>query len=497
MSMLRGSRSGPVTPHQAARRGSSSPDRSWRHTSTSRGLSRSGERQRANTYAMAAHRLVVRVVLLMAAAAGAAAFGVRKGAPAEFCFRRYDPKTSAPFTLGTVAAIHLGNTKSCVAGYDDYPGTNYYHFCIPSWIAFTDNGTLFGEAARNHAALSPGTAVSGFKRLIGARLEHEVAKRTMELAPYNLTQDLGRLFVQVDGRAEKFSVHHLAGILMSELKHMAEAHLGHDIENAVVTVPLQLTFRLDMEFAGREHAGFRAVKVVDEQVAAAAAYGHHKEQGDHKAILVFHLGGRTAGATVFNFIDRTAFVIAARSDPFLGGDDFTGRVVEHFAELIKKEHDMDVREDKNAMLRLTAACERAKQALSGAGQEETLVEVESLLAGGANFTAPLTRAKFEELNHDLFERAMALVDEAVMRRGKPRVIDEIVVVGGSTRIPKVRQLLKDYFHGKEPNYSERVEPDDAVVHGAAQISRPEAARYLEECFDYWHAGAHGDRISFI
>ncbi|KAL6609478.1 hypothetical protein ACP70R_039447 [Stipagrostis hirtigluma subsp. patula] len=154
---------------------------------------------------------------------------------------------------------------------------------------------------------------------------------------------------------------------------------------------------------------------------ADPAYGHHKEQGDRKAILVFHLGGRTAGATVFNFIDRTAFLIAARSDPFLGGDDFTGRVVDHFAELIKKQHDMDVREDKNAMLRLTAACERAKQALSGADQEETLVEVESLLAGGANFTAPLTRTKFEELNRDLFERAMALVDQAVMRRGKPRV----------------------------------------------------------------------------
>ncbi|KAL6618670.1 hypothetical protein ACP70R_033809 [Stipagrostis hirtigluma subsp. patula] len=313
----------------------------------------------------------------------------------------------------------------------------------------------------------------------------------MELAPpYKLTQDLGWLFVQVDGRAEKFSVHHLAGILISELKHMAEAHLGREVKNAVITVPLELTGgdRRDIVFAGREYAGFRAVKVVDEQIAAAAVHGHHTKHGDRKAILVFHLGGRTAGATVFKFVDGAAFLVAASDDPFLGGDDFTGRVVDHFAELIKKQHDMDVREDKNAMLRLTAACERAKQALSGDGQEETLVEVESLLAGGANFSAPLTRAEFEELNRDLFERAMALVDEAVMRRGKPRVIDEVVVVGGSTRIPKVRQLLKDYFHGKEPNYSEGVEPDEAAVHGAALISRPEAARYLEECFEHWHAG---------
>ncbi|KAL6610670.1 hypothetical protein ACP70R_040639 [Stipagrostis hirtigluma subsp. patula] len=440
---------------------------------------------------MMMHRLLVFLLVLAAAAAGAAAFGVPRGAPKEYCFRYCSPQESAPFVLGTAVAIHLGNTKSCVAGYDHYPGTNYYQFCIPSWIAFTDNGTLSGEAARNHAAVSPGTAISGFKRLLGASLHDEVAKRAMELAPpYKLTQHLGWLFVQVDGRAEKFSVHHLAGILISELKHMAEAHLGREVKHAVITVPLQLTEggRQNIVFAGREYAGFRTVKVVDEQIAAAAAYRHHTKHGDRKAILVFHLGGRTAGATVFKFIDGAAFLVAASDDPFLGGDDFTGRVVDHFAELIKKQHDMDVREDKNAMLRLTAACERAKQALSGADQEETLVEVESLLAGGANFSAPLTRAKFEELNHDLFERAMALVDDAVMRRGKPRVIDEIVVVGGSTRIPKVRQLLMDYFHGKEPNYSEGVEPDEAAVHGAALISRPEAARYLEECFEHWHAG---------
>nr|CAB3501711.1 unnamed protein product [Digitaria exilis] len=390
----------------------------------------------------------------LAAAAGAVAFGIPRGAPAfgiergapwDYCFR-YNHFVAAPFYLGTAAAINLGNTNSCIAGYDLAPGSTYYQFCIPSWVAVTDNGTLSGAAAMDHAALSPGTAISGFMRLTGQ-----------------------------DGRAKEFSPADLAGILISELKHKAEAHLGREVAHAVIAVPIHPTYtaRRALVAAGRFEYGFLGVKVIDQQISVAAAYQHHTKQGGGKAVLVFRLGGRTSDATIFKFINGTTRYIAARSDLFLGG-----KIVDYM---------WDIRQDKKALLRLRVACEHAKKALSD--QEETLVQVDSLV-DGVSFSAPLTRAKLEELNQDLFDRAMGLLEEVVMGTGKPRVdsrkdmVDEIVLVGGSARIPKVRQLVKEYFHGREPNSRQGVEPEEAVVLGTAILSRPEAARYIEECFDH-------------
>lgn len=315
----------------------------------------------------------------------------------------------------------------------------------------------------------------------------------MELVPYKLTERLGWASIQVetgqdDGRATKqFSPAHLAGILISELKHKAEAHLGREVGNAVIAVPIHLTYtaaREELVAAGRRKCGFWGVKAIDQQIAAAAAYQHHTKQGDGKAVLVFRLGGRTSDATIFKFINGTARYITARSDLFLGGksrvvlidtiiavllkligsfavagDDFTARIVDYMVELIRQQHRWDIRQDKKALLRLRVACEHAKKALSE--REETLVQVDN--GGGVSFSAPLTRAKLEELNQDLFDRAMGLLEEVVMGTGNPRVdsrkdmVDEIVLVGGSARIPKVRQLVKDYFHGREPNRLKGVE----------------------------------------
>ncbi|KAL6620806.1 hypothetical protein ACP70R_035945 [Stipagrostis hirtigluma subsp. patula] len=404
--------------------------------------------------------------------AGAAAFGVPRGAPKEYCFRYCSLQESAPFVLGTAVAIHLGNTKSCVAGYDHYPGTNYYQFCILSWIAFTDNGTISGEAARNHAAVSPGTAVSGFKRLLGARLHDEVAKRAMELAPpYKLTQHLGWLFVQVDGRAEKFSVRHLAGILISELKHMAWRRRISAARSRMQRSPFLLSSpgetgetscsRGGSSLASAPSRSSTSRSPPPRRTATTGSTATAKPSSSSTSAAARPAPPPSSSSTAQPFSSPRATILSSAVTTSPGGSSTTSP---------------------------SSSRSSTTWTLSGADQEETLVEVESLLAGGANFSAPLTRAEFEELNRDLFERAMALVDEAVMRRGKPRVIDEVVVVGGSTRIPKVRELLKDYFHGREPNYSEGVEPDEAAVHGAALISRPEAARYLEECFEHWHAG---------
>ncbi|CAL5096560.1 unnamed protein product [Urochloa decumbens] len=437
---------------------------------------------------MMGRRLLLSLVLLMAAASGAAAFGIR-GVPADYCYRYNIP--AAPFYLGTAAAIHLGNTNSCIAGYDLDPRNSYYQFCIPSWVAATDNGTILsGEAAMDHAALSPRTAISAFMRLLDQRIIDDVAKRAAELAPYTIIDRRGRISIQVEaGRLkEEFPPARLAGILISELKRRAEAHLGHEVGHAVIAVPRHLSIqRHDLAYVGR-YLGFRGFKFIDEQIATAAAYHLHTERGDGKAILVFHLGGRTCDATIFKFINGTTRLVDARSDLFLGGEDFTWRIVEYMAWLIKQRHGWDIGQDKEALLRLRVACEHAKKALSD--QEETQVQVDSLV-DGVSFSASLTRAKFEELNRDLFDRAMALVDQVVMGRGGgPReesrkdLVDEIVLVGGSARIPKVRQLVRDYFHGREPNSRKGVEPEEAVHRGTAILSRPEAAPIIEECFEH-------------
>lgn len=325
--------------------------------------------------------LLIAIAVAGAAAAiaiprAAPAFGVETGWPPEHCLRCFAPP-DAPFVLGAAAAIHLGNTNSCIAGYHSPPDTaTSYRFCIPSWVAFTANATtLCGQPAVDHSA-----AISGFKRLIGLQPGDPHAKRVAQIAPYKLGEKIGRCSIQVqldDGakcRVEDFLPEDVAGILIAHLKSTAEAHLGHRIDNAVVTVPGHFNGnqRQEVSSGSTEYGGFRYVSVVDEQVAAAAAHGLHEDRGDGKVILVFHLGGRTAHATKFVIRDGTPSLIALRHDPFLGGDDFTARVVDHMADLIKDKHGgRDVRADAAALRRLTAECERAKKALSY--QQETVV----------------------------------------------------------------------------------------------------------------------------
>ncbi|TVT98995.1 hypothetical protein EJB05_55624, partial [Eragrostis curvula] len=444
-------------------------------------------------------------IFLAAAAAAAfrvpsfsAPFGIEAVPAAEYCFRRYGPGTAAPFALSTAAAIHLGNTKSCIAGYGsgDHPPRQH-------------QGTLSGEAALKHVVLSPGTAISGITRLLHRRLGNAVVKKEMELVPYNFTEHLGWASILVEtgeGKAISAPPHHLAGILISELKRMAEAHLGREVKNAVIALPRHVTHdgRDSVVFSATGRDGFRVARVVDEQIAAAAAHGHHTKQGDGKVVLVFHVGGRTSHATLFKFVKGSARQINQGTVFVIAGDDFTSRVVDYFVELIKQQHGIDIRHDKMALLRLREECERAKKALSE--QEETLVHVE---VDGVDLSAPLTRAKFEELNHYLFERAMALLDWVLMNAQVVEKKHKTVrqghgnaglgtqprggasqghgrLVGGSARIPKVGQLVKDYFHGRELNRG--LEPDETVIHGAVLLTRPEATRYLEPCFHHWHEG---------
>jgi endoplasmic reticulum chaperone BiP len=260
---------------------------------------------------------------------GPLAFGVRRGAPKEYCdWRgRWD---AAPFLLGSAAAIHLGNTNSCIAAYDFRLGSHeYYQLCMPSWVAVTDNGTILsGEAAMNHATVSPGTAISGFTRLLNQKLTDDVVKSEMKLSPpYKFSEREGRVAIQFNhpswrGEVIEFSPVDLAVVLVSELKHRAEAHLGRELSAAVIAVSRHLNYngRHDVVNGGRHDAGFyRGAKAIDRQIAAAVAYHHHTEQGDGKAILVLRVGGRTSDATIFKFIDGEAHYVMAQDDIYLGG----------------------------------------------------------------------------------------------------------------------------------------------------------------------------------
>jgi heat shock protein 5 len=325
------------------------------------------------------------------------------------------------------------------------------------------------------------------------RMHNAVVKREMELVPYKLFRTpYGTPGIQIQaegGDARNFQTEEVAGILMSKLKQMAEAHLGREIKNALLTAPVHFT--ADRKHSLMAHArwdgGFSGTRSVGEYVAAAAAYGLHEKRRHGKGILVFHMGGRTTHATRFKFryTDGLAHHLGASYEAQLGGADLTGRVVDHFVELIKEKHHRDIRQDESALRKLWAACEVAKKALSH--REDAVVKAESVLDDGADFFARLTRAQFEELNGDLLARAVGTVEQAVTWPAPPEQwesrkesVDEIILVGGSVRIPKIAQFFKDYFHGREP-----IVEEEAVIRGAAHLSRREAAEFTLQCADYY------------
>ncbi|RLN30181.1 luminal-binding protein-like [Panicum miliaceum] len=378
---------------------------------------------------------------------------------------------------GAEIAIDLGNTNSCVAGYG--PGKmeeTLFRFCIPSWVAFADDGTaLVGEAAKNHADADPEAAIFGFKRMLGLRRNHEdeegVVQRLIERVPYRIgAKNFVSPSVQVkakDGAVRNLDVEEIASVVVAELKKMAEDHLGRKVGHAVVTAPQH--FSDPSAWAAMDAgkiAGLDVVRTVSEPIAAAVAYGLRGKLREDGNALVLHVGGGTADASVVSLMDDALEILAHRNDPFLGGDDFDQRTVDYMVEVIKTAHGKDITEDRVALRNLSMACERAKKALST--QDHAQVSIESLL-GGTDFSHSLSRQKFEELNEDLFNKIIALV-ERVMAEAElesKNEIDGIVLVGGSTMIPKIQRLVKDYFGGNELDM--RVKPDEAVVLGAAAL----------------------------
>jgi len=336
----------------------------------------------------------------------------------------------------------------------------------PSYVAWDTSGErLIGDAAKNQATVNPENTVFDVKRLIGRKYSDKTVQADKKLLPYKIAAKDDKPVIQVDvkGEMKTFAPEEVSAFILGKMRSVAEGFVGKTIQHAVVTVPAYFN---DAQRQATKDAGtisgMTVQRIINEPTAAAIAYGMDKKGGE-KNILVFDLGGGTFDVTLLTIDNGVFEVLATNGDTHLGGEDFDQRVMQYFIKMLKKKENVDVNSDKKSMQKLRREVERVKRALSS--QPQARVEIESLI-DGVDLSETLTRARFEELNMDLFKKTLIPVGK-VLEDGdlQKSEVDEIVLVGGSTRIPKVKTLLKDYFNGKDP--SQGINPDEAVAYGAA------------------------------
>jgi len=377
---------------------------------------------------------------------------------------------------GPCIGIDLGTTYSCVAvwrhGRVEICPNELGNRITPSYVAFQPENCgsrLVGDAAKNQAAQNPTNTVFDVKRLIGRKVTDATVRADKKLMPFNIVGDKGgKPAVQIDdvdgkGTTKQFSPEEISGMVLRKMKEIAESFLGQEVKNAVVTVPAYFNDaqRQATKDAGKI-AGLTIERVINEPTAAAIAYGLDKKDKEEN-ILVFDLGGGTFDVTLLSIDGGVFEVLATAGDTHLGGQDFDQRLMSYFISQFKRRSGIDITNDKRAVQRLRKQCENAKRTLSN--QNSAAVEVDAL-AEGKDFSATISRAKFEELNVDLFKKTMVPVTQVLKDAGmgKDR-LDQIILVGGSTRIPKIQSMLSEFFGGKELNKS--INPDEAVAYGAA------------------------------
>ncbi|CAN0901995.1 Luminal-binding protein 4 [Linum grandiflorum] len=378
--------------------------------------------------------------------------------------------------LGTVIGIDLGRTYSSVAiqqmGHVKIIANEQGNRITPSWVAFTDSDRLIGEAAKNQTAVNPERTIFDVKRLIGRKFDDEEVQKAMKLVPYKIVSKEGKPYVEVKikdgGETKLFSPEEISALVLYKMKETASAFLRREKKDAVITVPAYFNDaqRQATKDAG-VMAGLNVAMIVDEPIAAAFAYGLHWKYAKRN-VLVFNLGGRTFDVSILNIDINSAEVLSTTVDRDLGGEAFDQRITEYMIKLIKKKYGKDISSNSGAVAKLRREAERAKVALSS--QHQVRIEIKSFFNdddGVVDLSEPLSRSRFEELNKDLFRKTLVHVEKAMEDAGleNKTQIDDIVLVGGSSRIPKVQQLLRDYFDGKEPNMG--VNPDEAVAYGAA------------------------------
>ncbi|CAF1478957.1 unnamed protein product [Rotaria sordida] len=373
--------------------------------------------------------------------------------------------------MARAIGIDLGTTYSCVGvfqhGKVEIIANDQGNRTTPSYVAFTDSERLIGDAAKNQVAMNPNNTVFDAKRLIGRKFDESTVQSDMKHWPFKVISDNGKPKIQVEYKNEikSFTPEEISSMVLTKMKEIAEAYLGKKVQDAVVTVPAY--FNGSQRQATKDAgiiAGLNVLRIINEPTAAAIAYGLDKKKTTgEKNVLIFDLGGGTFDVSVL-VIDQGVFEVKSTAgDTHLGGEDFDNRMVTHFIQEFKRKNNKDISENKRALRRLRTACERAKRTLSSSSQAS--IEIDSLYEG-IDFYSTLTRARFEELCIDLFRSTLEPVEKALRDAKMDKSnIHEIVLVGGSTRIPKVQKLLQDFFNGKELNKS--INPDEAVAYGAA------------------------------
>jgi len=381
-----------------------------------------------------------------------------------------DDKKKDKDAVGTVIGIDLGTTYSCVGvfknGRVEIIPNDQGNRITPSYVAFTAEGErLIGDAAKNQLTANPENTIYDAKRLIGREFSDKTVQKDIKSFPFKVVNQNKKphMQVQVSGETKTFAAEEISAMVLTKMKEVAEAYLGKKVTHAVVTVPAYFNDgqRQATKDAGKI-AGLNVMRIINEPTAAAIAYGLDKKEGE-KNILVFDLGGGTFDVSLLTIDNGVFEVVATNGDTHLGGEDFDQNVINHFVKLYKKKKGKDLRKDARALQKLRREVEKAKRTLST--QHQARIEIESLF-DGEDFSETLTRARFEELNMELFRSTLKPVKQVIEDSGlKHDEIHEIVLVGGSTRIPKVQQLVKEFFKGKEP--SRGINPDEAVAFGAA------------------------------
>jgi len=366
--------------------------------------------------------------------------------------------------------IDLGTTYSCVGVWQndrvEIIANDQGNRTTPSYVGFTETERMVGDAAKNQAAMNPLNTVFDAKRLIGRRFSDKQVQSDLKTFSYKVIGKDDKPVITVNHKNEdkEFQPEEISAMVLTKMKEIAESYLGKKVKNAVVTVPAYFNDaqRASTKDAGAI-AGLNIIRIINEPTAAAIAYGLDKKSEKEKNILIFDLGGGTFDVSILNIEEGIFEVQATAGDTHLGGEDFDSRLVKHFVQEFKRKHKHDITDNPRALRRLRTACERAKRTLSASTQ--TSIEIDSLYEG-IDFFSSLTRARFEELCMDLFKNTMEPVEKVLKdSQLSKNNIDEIVLVGGSTRIPKIQTMLSDFFNGKE--LSRSINPDEAVAYGAA------------------------------
>ncbi|KAK0260114.1 Heat shock protein ssb1 [Friedmanniomyces endolithicus] len=367
--------------------------------------------------------------------------------------------------------IDLGTTYSCVANYEgagvEIIANEQGSFTTPSFVSFTSEERLIGEAAKNQAAMNPENTVFDAKRLIGRRFDDPTVKKDIESWPFKVIDDDNSPKIQVEylGETKTFSPQEISAMVLGKMKEVAETKLGKKVQKAVITVPAY--FNDNQRQATKDAgaiSGLNVLRIINEPTAAAIAYGLGAGKSDkERNVMIYDLGGGTFDVSLLHIQGGVFTVKATAGDTHLGGQDFDTNLLEHFKKEFQRKTKKDISGDARALRRLRTACERAKRTLSNGTQ--TTIEIDSLF-DGEDLNANITRARFEEINAKAFNGTMQPVEQVLKDANFERSkVDEIVLVGGSTRIPRIQKLLSDFFNGKKLEKS--INPDEAVAYGAA------------------------------